>query len=68
MTIVSLIGLVFSRLFFPQIAPLCMPKLLGGLFINESYDQQEKEKKKIDTIMKDQNIYNEIKKQIKDNY
>ena len=46
MTIVSLIGLVFSRLFFPQIAPLCMPKLLGGLFINESYDQQEKEKKK----------------------
>ena len=68
MTIVSLIGLVFSGLFFPQIAPLCMPTLLGGLFINESYDQQEKEKKKIDTIMKDQNIYNEIKKQIKDNY
>ena len=66
MTIFSLIGLICSGLFFQPIVPLCVPTLgLGGFFILDSNVEKEKEKEKINKLMKEQNIEDEIKQKIK---
>ena len=62
-TVCSLIGLIFSGIFFHPTIPVCILTLLGGaVFIKKSSDEQEKiENDKIMEIMETQNIKKEVK-------
>ena len=66
MTIVSIIGIIFSGIFFPPTIPVCITTLFGGLFImKKSSDEQNKiEQQKINEIIEFNEINENIKKEL----
>lgn len=66
MTVASIIGIIFSGIFFPPTVPVCITTLAGGLFIiKNSADEQEKnEQDKVKEIIENENINEEIKNEL----
>lgn len=67
LTIISVIGLIFSGIFFFPTIPICITSLVGGIYImKKSSDQREKnEQIKIIELIEEQKIDEEIKKAFK---
>ena len=70
MTIVSIIGIIFSGIFFPPTIPVCITTLFGGLFImkNSSDEQNKIEQQKINEIVEYNEINENIKKELEKKY
>lgn len=70
-TIISIIGMIFSGLFFPFTIPVCITGIFGGvIIIKKSVSEQERnEQEKINEIIEKENINEKIKKEFekKDN-
>ena len=66
MTIFSIIGLIFSGIFFIPTVPFCIIGLVGGVyFIKSTNEEQHKlEQEKIKEIIENENINEEIKNEL----
>ena len=65
----SIIGLIFSGVFFPYVGiPVCLSTLAGGAYIikNSVDKQKEEEENKINKIIENEKIKEEIKKQFEE--
>lgn len=64
MTIFSIIGIIFSGVFFPVTIPVCITTLFGGILLlkNSSDEQRKIRQDKINEIIENNRINEEIKK------
>ncbi len=69
-TIISIIAMIFSGIFFPFTIPVCITGFFGGvILIKKSANEQEKnEQEKINEIIESENISEKIKKFKKKNF
>jgi hypothetical protein len=70
MTIFSIIGIIFSGIFFLPCVPVCITTLVGGVYIikNTSEEEKKNEQEKINEIIENNNINEEVKKEFEKKY
>ena len=68
LTVLSVIGSIFTGIFFVPALPLCLASMVGGAYLmKQKKENQEKNNKNINNIMLDQKIIEQINEKIYNN-